>query len=112
MKISRANLQPRAMFRTSIISDRPSSKVGVMAMSANKRRKSLSVLCSSSSEEVSHSRATWHGCSGLEVKMAVCVPGWAVGCIGRTVGVTMVTVGHVTAAESDRDRDRERQRET
>ena len=63
----------RAMCRTSI-SDRPSRKVGVMAMSANKRRKLLSVLCSSSSDERSHSRATWHGCGRLETENAVCVP--------------------------------------
>ena len=49
--MSRANLQPRAMCRTST-SVRPSSKVGIMPMSANKRRKLLSVLCSSSSDEV------------------------------------------------------------
>ena len=51
VNISRANLQPRAMCRTST-SVRPSSKVGVMSTSANKRRKLLSVLCSSSSDEV------------------------------------------------------------
>ena len=63
----------RAMCRTSI-SDRPSRKVGVMAMSANKRRKLLSVLCSSSSDERSHSSATWHGSGRLETENAVCVP--------------------------------------
>ena len=51
VNMSRANLQPRATCRTST-SVRPSSKVGVMPTSANKRRKLLSVLCSSSSEEV------------------------------------------------------------
>ena len=49
--MSRANLQPRAMCRTST-SVRPSSKVGIMPMSAHKRRKLLSVLCSSSTDEV------------------------------------------------------------
>ena len=51
VNMSRANLQPRAMCSTST-SVRPSSKVGIMPMSANKRRKLLSVLCSSSSDEV------------------------------------------------------------
>ena len=51
VKISRANLQRRAMCRTST-SVTPSSNVGVMSTSANKRRKLLSVLCSSSSDEV------------------------------------------------------------
>ena len=49
--MSRATLQPRAMCRTST-SVRTSSKVGIMPTSANKRRKLLSVLCSSSSDEV------------------------------------------------------------
>ena len=44
-------MQPRAMCRTST-SVRPSSKVGAMSTSANKRRRLLSVLCSSSSDEV------------------------------------------------------------
>ena len=48
---ARANLQPKAMCRKST-SVRPSSKVGVMPTSANKRIKLLSVLCSSSSDEV------------------------------------------------------------
>ena len=51
VNMSRANLQRRAMCRTST-SVRPSSKVGVISRSANKRRKLLSVLCSSPSEEV------------------------------------------------------------
>ena len=41
----------KAMCRTST-SVKPSSKVGIVPMSANKRRKLLSVLCSSSSDEV------------------------------------------------------------
>ena len=70
---NRANLQPRAMCRTST-SVRPSSKVGVMATSANKRRKLLSVLCSSSSDEMKSQQATWHGCGRLETENAVCIP--------------------------------------
>ena len=84
VKISRANLQPRAMCRTSM-SDRPSSKVGVMAMSANKWVKLLSVLCSSSSDEVKSQQATWHGKGRLEIENAVCVPVRAV-LTSRSVG--------------------------
>ena len=51
VKMYRANLHPRAT-RSSSISDTLASKVGVKSTSANKRRKLLSVLCSSSSDEV------------------------------------------------------------
>ena len=68
--MSKANLHPMAMCSTST-SDRPPSKVGVMSTSANKRRKLLSVLLSSSSDESNHSRATQHGCGGLETENAV-----------------------------------------
>ena len=43
VNMSRANLQPRAMFRTST-SVRPSSKVGVMPTSANKKEIAVSVV--------------------------------------------------------------------
>ena len=50
--MSRANLHPRAMRRTST-PEGPASRAGAMEASANKSRSVLPVLCSSSSEEVS-----------------------------------------------------------
>ena len=105
MKISRANLQPRAMYRTST-SVRLSSKVGVMASSANKRRKLLSVLVI---VIVGRGEVTAgpHGKAVVELRLkTLCA--FPVGrymhpearCIERKLGVTMVTVGHVRAAVS------------
>ena len=88
VKKSRANLQPRAMCRTSI-SDSPSSKVGVISTSANKRRKMLPVLCSSSSDEVK-SQQGHMGCSRLETENAVCVRGRAVLASRSTVHIKQI----------------------
>ena len=98
----RANLQPRAICRTST-SIRPSSKVGIMPMSANKRRKLLSVMCSSSSDEVMSQQGG--SCSRLETEIG-CVRSRVSGtsnhkyiCIEQ-LGVTENPKSHVTAAMS------------
>ena len=57
VKRSKANLHPMAVRSTST-PDRPASKVGVMSTSANKRRKLLSVLCSSHQTRCNRGRAT------------------------------------------------------
>ena len=51
VKNSKANLQPRAMWSTSI-SEKPANRAGAMSTSGNKSSRLLSVLCSSSSDEV------------------------------------------------------------
>ena len=49
------------------------------------------------------SKATWHGCGGLETEHTVCVPSGrylhvVARCAEKKLGVIMVTVSHVTAA--------------
>ena len=104
--MSRANLQPKAMCRTSI-SVRPSRKVDVMPTSANKGKKLLSVLCSSIVRR-SDVTAGPHGtvAAGLKLKKAVCVPDGTVLVptstvhTKQTLSVTVVVTSHVTAAVS------------
>ena len=72
--MSKANLQPRAMCRTST-SVRLSSKVGVMPTSANKR-KGIVVCVVLVIVERGEVTAGPHGtaAAGLRLKKAVCVP--------------------------------------
>ena len=68
-------------------------------MSANNRRKLLSVLCSSSSDEVKSHQGHMAAAVGLRLKTLCAFPlrryfhpeAW---CVERILGVTMVTVGH------------------
>ena len=79
--------------------------MGVIATSANKKRKLLSVLCSSSSDDVRSAGPHGTAAVGLSLK-TLCT--FALGrylhpearCAERELVVKMVTVSHVTAAVS------------
>ena len=98
-----ANLQPRAMCRTST-SVRPSSTVGVMPTSANKSKEiaiSVVLVIVGRGDVTAGPHGT--AASALRLKKAVCVPGGTVMATISTIcskqlGVTVDPKSHVTAA--------------
>ena len=60
--------------RSTSTSERPASKSGVMSMSANNRRKLLSVLCSSSSDEVQSVAAGPHSSAVVGLRLKTLCP--------------------------------------